>query len=89
MVSNLSYNSNLDLDITICVVYLLDCITGAIICDSHATCQEGICVCGPGYQGDGYSCTKGNVVHILIIRLFRSILSMLVSDHSSTKCLSI
>lgn len=26
-------------------------------CDPNATCENDICVCGPGYEGDGLTCT--------------------------------
>lgn len=67
---------------TICFVYFLDfCV---IPCNLHATCQAGNCVCKPGYQGNGHICTKGNVLHTVIIRLFSSILSILINNQSST-----
>ena len=72
----------IQLPITICFVYFLD---GCVIpCNLHATCQAGNCVCKSGYQGNGHICTKGNVLHTVIIRLFSSILSILINNQSST-----
>ena len=60
--------SDSNLYMVMCFVYFLDFFLVGFICNPHATCDDGKCVCIPGYQVDGVnSCTKGCVLHILII----------------------
>ena len=33
-------------------------------CDVSALCNNGKCECRAGYNGDGYQCTKGNVMYV-------------------------
>lgn len=57
-----------------CFIYFLDLCYDS--CVEDATCEGGNCVCITGDQGNGYvSCTIGNVLHILVIRLFSIILN--------------
>lgn len=34
-------------------------------CSSNATCEEGVCVCKPGYSGDGMMCGKFSMCYCM------------------------
>lgn len=55
-------------------------------CDSNAMCQEGgevpMCVCNPGYQGDGYNCTGLSKKHLTLFNTSIVRQSVLPSGHT-------
>lgn len=47
----------------ILVFVVEDCMTRPTLCDRNAVCSrtsvgDHVCICNPGYRGDGTSCTR-------------------------------